>query len=188
MPSYLLNDLILITSDDEDCITSVSIASPSQKEINKPGSDNAMTAGIARVCMFLERYRRDPFATEDFDYESLRLKFTRGTPDQIAILKALPFLIPPGQTCTYSETAELINEKLGDKLTKKVHRRGLARTLRHNPFLIILPCHRVIMSNSRCGGYAGGRDLKVRLLNFEEEAADRRIEIMAQKWALRNGW
>lgn len=186
MPSYLWEDLALITSDEEDCITSVSIPGPAQKEMKEPDSGYVMTPGIARVCRFLEGYRRDPFSTLDFDYDSLRLKFTRGTPDQIAILKALPFLIRPGETLSYRDAAWLINKKMGDKLSKQVHHRGLARTLRHNPFLIILPCHRVIMSNGSYGGYAGGVDLKERLLDFEEAAADRRRELRFKKYAERD--
>ena len=37
----------------------------------------------------------------------------------------------------------------------------------HNPVSIIIPCHRVIGANGNLTGYAGGIDIKARLLKFE---------------------
>ena len=35
-------------------------------------------------------------------------------------------------------------------------------------FLIIVPCHRVIGANGKLVGYAGGLDIKEKLLNLEK--------------------
>ena len=37
----------------------------------------------------------------------------------------------------------------------------------HNPISIIIPCHRVIGTNGSLTGYAGGLDLKIKLLKHE---------------------
>ena len=37
-----------------------------------------------------------------------------------------------------------------------------------NPLSLVVPCHRVINSSGKLGGYAGGLDLKARLLAMEK--------------------
>ena len=37
----------------------------------------------------------------------------------------------------------------------------------HNPISIIIPCHRVVGSNGSLTGYAGGLDVKNKLLKLE---------------------
>lgn len=78
-----------------------------------------------------------------------------------AMLKEIPF----GETVTYAELAE----KLGD--------RGLAwsvgQAVGHNPLSIIVPCHRVVGTNGKLTGYAGGLKRKQFLLDLEEPAPSR---------------
>jgi len=45
--------------------------------------------------------------------------------------------------------------------------RAVGSALGVNPFLILIPCHRVIGSDGNLGGYAGGVDLKSFLLEVE---------------------
>jgi methylated-DNA-[protein]-cysteine S-methyltransferase len=79
---------------------------------------------------------------------------------------ALLVEIPYGQTRTYGQLAGV----LGDP--------GLARAVGaangQNPLSIIVPCHRVVGSNGRLTGYAGGLQRKAFLLNLETPA-DRRV-------------
>ena len=37
----------------------------------------------------------------------------------------------------------------------------------HNPISIIIPCHRVVGRNGQLTGYAGGIDVKAKLLKLE---------------------
>jgi methylated-DNA-[protein]-cysteine S-methyltransferase len=46
--------------------------------------------------------------------------------------------------------------------------RFVGNTLAKNPFPVIIPCHRIIKSDGSCGGFGGGRDLKVRMLALEK--------------------
>ncbi len=66
--------------------------------------------------------------------------------------------IPKGQTTTYKELARSIGKP------KAV--RAVANAVGANPFLIRVPCHRVIRSDGRIGGYSGkgGVAAKRRLL------------------------
>ena len=45
--------------------------------------------------------------------------------------------------------------------------RAVGGALGANPIVLILPCHRVIASSGRLGGYSSGLDLKAKLLEFE---------------------
>lgn len=89
---------------------------------------------------------------------SLPFKLT-GTPFQLAIWKELQN-IPYGQTTSYKEIAQKINKP------KAYRAVGMANN--KNPLPIIIPCHRVIGSNGKLIGYAGGLKLKNYLLELEK--------------------
>jgi len=67
--------------------------------------------------------------------------------------------IPYGETVTYKNIAEKINCPKGFRAV------GLANN--KNPLPIIVPCHRVIGSNGNLVGFAGGLDMKEKLLDLE---------------------
>ncbi|AGX41570.1 methylated-DNA--[protein]-cysteine S-methyltransferase [Clostridium saccharobutylicum] len=71
-------------------------------------------------------------------------------------LKEIPF----GETRSYGEIAKLIGN---EKASRAV---GMANN--KNPIMIIIPCHRVIGANGKLVGYAGGIDIKEKLLNLEK--------------------
>lgn len=70
--------------------------------------------------------------------------------------------IPPGKTLTYGQIASA----LGD-----VHlARDVGQALAHNPFPLVVPCHRVLAAGGRLGGFSarGGVTTKQRLLSIEQ--------------------
>ncbi|MEZ5069563.1 MAG: methylated-DNA--[protein]-cysteine S-methyltransferase [Bacteroidales bacterium] len=69
--------------------------------------------------------------------------------------------IPFGQTTTYGQQARV----LGDPRAV----RAVASANGANPVAIVVPCHRVIGSNGRLTGYAGGLERKRWLLEFEQK-------------------
>lgn len=89
---------------------------------------------------------------------SLPFKLT-GTLFQLAVWKELQN-IPYGQTTSYKEIAQKINKP------KAYRAVGMANN--KNPLPIIIPCHRVIGSNGKLIGYAGGLNLKNYLLELEK--------------------
>jgi len=67
--------------------------------------------------------------------------------------------IPYGETVTYGEIAE--------KVANPKAARAVGFACKSNPLPIFIPCHRVIGSNGKLTGYAGGLELKERLLLLE---------------------
>jgi methylated-DNA-[protein]-cysteine S-methyltransferase len=67
--------------------------------------------------------------------------------------------IPYGRTASYGEVAERIG---APKAARAV---GLANN--RNPIPIFIPCHRVIGADGSLTGYAGGLDMKQKLLDLE---------------------
>lgn len=68
--------------------------------------------------------------------------------------------IPYGETITYGELARQIGNP---KACRAV---GMANN--RNPIAVVIPCHRVIGADGSLTGYAGGLDLKRRLLLLEQ--------------------
>lgn len=82
----------------------------------------------------------------------------RGTEFQRGVWRCL-LEIPYGQTATYAQIAAGVGNP---KATRAV---GGANN--KNPIAIFLPCHRVIGTNGSLTGYAGGLEIKQRLLEIE---------------------
>ncbi len=68
--------------------------------------------------------------------------------------------IPFGETRTYANIASLTG--------KPSATRAVGRANGKNPFAIMVPCHRLIGSDGKMHGYAGGLWRKEWLLNFEK--------------------
>lgn len=73
--------------------------------------------------------------------------------------------IPYGETMTYGEIAEKIARNRG---VAKMSAQAVGGAVGHNPISIIIPCHRVIGTNGKLTGYAGGIDKKLKLLTLEK--------------------
>ncbi|MCP4650161.1 MAG: MGMT family protein [PVC group bacterium] len=77
-----------------------------------------------------------------------------------AVLKAA-CEIKPGQVRTYKWIAERIG--------RPNSQRAVGQALKKNPLPLLIPCHRVIASGGKIGGYALGVKLKKELLDFERD-------------------
>jgi O-6-methylguanine DNA methyltransferase len=82
----------------------------------------------------------------------------RGTDFQCRVWDAL-LAIPYGQTRSYAEVARTIREPAAVRAV------GTANGA--NPCAIVVPCHRVVATGGKLGGYGGGLPLKRRLLALE---------------------
>lgn len=67
--------------------------------------------------------------------------------------------IPYGETRSYKDIATELNSE------KAI--RAIGSACNKNPIPIIIPCHRVISSDGSLTGYAGGLDIKQKLLRIE---------------------
>lgn len=84
-----------------------------------------------------------------------------GTDFQTSVWKALTG-IPYGRTWSYKDLAQAVDSPKGY--------RAVGAANGKNPIWIIIPCHRVINENGALGGYAGGLEVKKRLLALEQAA------------------
>ena len=92
-------------------------------------------------------------------------------PDKLDLSGVTPFqrqvweatrLIPYGETRSYLRVASQIGRPEAV--------RAVGQALGRNPLSIIVPCHRVIASNGKPGGFGGGLEMKERLLRLEASA------------------
>jgi methylated-DNA-[protein]-cysteine S-methyltransferase len=94
------------------------------------------------------------------DLRFCALDLRRETPFHLRVYAAAQD-IPPGKTQTYGEIAALLGEPGAA--------RAVGQALGHNPFPIIVPCHRVLASGAQSGGFSapGGVSTKLRMLLIE---------------------
>lgn len=84
--------------------------------------------------------------------------FLQGTEFQRSVWAALR-RIPVGQTWTYA--------RLAREVGKPTAMRAVGAANGRNPVALVVPCHRVIATGGKLGGYAGGLDRKAWLLQHE---------------------
>lgn len=108
------------------------------------------------------------------------MEYTEGTRHEFELeldMRATPFQksvyefvskIGYGEICAYSDIANAIGNP------KAVRAVGAANGA--NPIPLIVPCHRVIARGGALQGYAGGLDLKARLLAMEQSLPEPEAE------------
>jgi methylated-DNA-[protein]-cysteine S-methyltransferase len=138
---------------------------PSEAELRRlvrvygPGvvPDPKRSASLARE---LDQYFNGKRREFDIDVDLSGL-----TPFQARVLAATA-KIPFGAVSTYRSVAR----RAGNENAS----RAAGGALNHNPIPIVVPCHRVVGSNGSLVGYAGGLDVKRRLLAIEGADVARR--------------
>lgn len=68
-----------------------------------------------------------------------------------------------GQTATYGEIAKRIGCKSAQAIGQAVAK---------NPVLIIIPCHRIVASDGKTGGFSAGIERKIWLINNEKQSLE----------------
>jgi methylated-DNA-[protein]-cysteine S-methyltransferase len=89
------------------------------------------------------------------------LDLSRATPFQRRVWEAAR-LIPYGETRSYAWVAQRVG--------KSGAARAAGQALAKNPLPVIIPCHRVIASDGRLGGFSDGVEMKRCLLHLEASA------------------
>ena len=77
-------------------------------------------------------------------------------------------LIPYSETRSYGWVANQIG--------KPQAARAVGQALGKNPFLIIIPCHRVISGDGGLGGFGGGLEMKQALLELEKAVTGKKLQ------------
>ena len=75
--------------------------------------------------------------------------------------------IPYGETVSYGELAATLG--------RPAAARAIGHAVARNPISIIVPCHRVVGTNGRLTGYAGGVERKAHLLELERKVSARSV-------------
>ncbi|MEA2154559.1 MAG: methylated-DNA-[protein]-cysteine S-methyltransferase [Solirubrobacteraceae bacterium] len=146
-----LGDLILVAEDS----TLSGVYFPGHWTSPDPATFGARTR---RRLAQVEEQLREYFAGERTSFELQLRTIATATAFQRLVWDLLD-RIPYGQTTTYgSLAAELGNPMLARKVGNAVA---------HNPLSVIVPCHRVVGSDGRLTGYAGGLQRKRFLLDLE---------------------
>ena len=92
------------------------------------------------------------------NFDHLELLDPKGTDFQKSVWRSL-LKIPYGETSSYKEIAKTIGNPRATQ--------AVGTAIGKNPFLIIIPCHRVIKADGSLGGFAYGRETKRKLLKIE---------------------
>lgn len=92
----------------------------------------------------------------DFELDMIALERCSGFQQRVLLAE---HKIPRGWVSTYGRIARSLGISDGD--------RAVGNALAHNPFPIIIPCHRAIKSNGELGGFQGGLRMKRALLELE---------------------
>ncbi|MGP5209667.1 methylated-DNA--[protein]-cysteine S-methyltransferase [Psychrobacter alimentarius] len=108
-----------------------------------------LLASIVQIQHYMQGLR------SDFD---LPIDTSSGTEFQQRVWNALQE-IGYGETISYATLAQRVDNPKGF--------RAVANANGKNPFSVIIPCHRVISSDGKLGGYTGGLDKKAYLLALE---------------------
>ncbi len=85
--------------------------------------------------------------------------YMTGTDFQQKVWKEL-LKVPSGETVSYAELAR--------RIKKPRAMRAVGNAMGANPVPLLMPCHRVIASGGRIGGFGSGLDLKRKLLAAED--------------------
>lgn len=149
----------LVLVSDEECL--IGLWMEGQKYYMEKLNDvpiEAETAILTETKKWLDAY----FLCQQPAISDLKLS-PIGTPFQQIVWKIL-CEIPYGKTMTYGEIAEIIVKRYQ---YPAMSAQAVGGAVGHNHISIIIPCHRVIGSDGKLTGYAGGLNKKRKLLKLE---------------------
>lgn len=94
-------------------------------------------------------------------YPKIKLSGTKFQTEVWNLLREIEY----GSVITYNEIAKQIAKR---RKIEKMSAQAIGQAVGKNKILIIIPCHRVIGSDGKLTGYAGGIDKKIKLLELEK--------------------
>ena len=145
---------MLLTSDGES-LTGIYFVDQKYYPVAAAGWEKAPKQPVLReAARQLDEYFKGK--RQDFDLPLA----PKGTEFQRAVWKKLA-QIGFGSTKTYGEIA--------GKLGRPAASRAVGAATGRNPISIVIPCHRVLASNGKLTGYAGGLARKESLLRIEQK-------------------
>jgi methylated-DNA-[protein]-cysteine S-methyltransferase len=122
-----------------------------------------LVSGIHPVIAEIARKIQSFLAGEVVSFNPEFLNLEQCPPFQRLVLLAESG-VPRGWVTTYGRIARHLGLVNGA--------RAVGNALAHNPFPLIIPCHRAIRSDNHIGGFQGGREMKLALLRLEGVKVD----------------
>ncbi|MEH6577037.1 MAG: methylated-DNA--[protein]-cysteine S-methyltransferase [Amphritea sp.] len=146
----------LTLSESDGMITQCRFTEYQRTEVGAEEEDGKSTKPsplLQNACRQLEEYFCGKRSNFELPLSPAGTKFQENV---WATLQAIPY----GETWSYLQLAQ----QLGNPKAS----RAVGSANGKNPIWILIPCHRVIQASGGLGGYAGGLDIKARLLDLEQ--------------------
>jgi len=153
-----LGELVLVESDKNLVACCLKSYFPSvRKQLGLPTLKSLLAAPQTPALRKLEARLRKYFSGKLDALAGVKLHAS-GTAFQRSVWQALS-QIRAGELRSYQQIAKRISRP------KAV--RAVGSACGANPFLLFVPCHRVVAANGQLGGFSAGLDNKLRLLGHE---------------------
>ncbi len=119
----------------------------------------------AQYQQLLDKHQQDGLFIFQHDWSKLdQIKLhLNGTPFQLKVWETL-LKIPMGSLVTYGDIAQ--------KIEKPNASRAVGTAIGNNPVAFLIPCHRVIQSTGKIGGYMWGNTRKTAIIGWEAAQTD----------------
>ncbi|HAH45222.1 methylated-DNA--[protein]-cysteine S-methyltransferase [Gimesia sp.] len=132
-------------------------------ETHRDGQSSAKSVLESNWYPKLQERLQDYFQGAHVEFQDVKLKLTKMTPFQSRVVQALQ-QIGYGRQITYGELAE--------RASSPRAARAVGTVMSSNRIPILIPCHRVIASGGKLGGFSApqGTSLKEHLLLLESRA------------------
>ncbi len=132
-----------------DAVLRISLRQAIREDHSGSAAANALCQETRRQ---VEAYLRGELETFDLPLEARGQDFQRRVWD---LMSEIPF----GTTRTYGEMARRLGQPGASQ--------AVGNACGANPIPLVIPCHRVVASGGRLGGFGGGLDMKRWLLSLE---------------------
>jgi len=142
--------ILLPEATERETRDRVALDHPSAAEIEPPDRIRRIVASVVRL-----------LETGDADLGAVPLDWDVVTPFQRRVYEAARE-IPPGETCTYGELARRAGSSGGA--------RAVGHALGRNPFVLVVPCHRVLAAHGGLGGFSAHGGIRTKRLLLDIEA------------------
>jgi len=147
----------------EKGLVSISVDRGSGDDIRDREPANDVLAGYVNEVV----KQLDSFFNKDLDIFTIDLDNTSLSVFQSEVYHVLR-TVPFGRLITYGELARIAGMRGGA--------RAVGGAMGRNPYLLVVPCHRVVASGNHgkmgLGGFSAGLDIKRELLSFEGTISD----------------
>ena len=125
------------------------------------GENLEISSGEYKILRDIEKWLEIYFSCKDPEFiPAIKVYGSEFRKDVWDILLKIPY----GETRTYKEVGESL---LAGGKYERVSNQAVGGAVGHNPISLIIPCHRVIGSDGSLRGYAGGIEVKRKLLELE---------------------